>query len=296
MKIIPCPLLTQNEDSKKILPVALISLKDQVERRKILENRKIPTLWIQNYFQGVDLRGLNHKELKDIAELDEMRNFYGREINSGEIGCALSHREANNWLANSNFDLMLILEDDIIPNIPFFEAEIERIANIFYSAAQNKVAFIVHFGLKKHHVQNALKRKVYSLSNFKNKKESTAFMHCEPGKRTLWYTHAYLISKAAAINTIKFEPKIKILADDWGARYNLGVLDSIFYCQPQIFNQDELIPSTIGVRFNDSNDIEQESKIKSRPLSLRIYDTIKDGSFLSKLYARGKSIFPVLVN
>ncbi len=293
MKIVPFSNIKNINNFGDILPVVIISLKDQSERRKALSKNKIPISWINNFFCASDLRSANKQEVEKIADLDKLKKFYGYECTSSEIGCALSHKKVCEWLANSPYELMLVLEDDIVPIMKNYEQEIKEIATKVYSLTQKKLSFIVHLGLKPHQVTKTLKRKVISLSNLKAQNKSTLFLDCENGDH-IWYAHAYLISKSAAINTIKLEKKILLLADDWGGKKKMGIIDKIFYCQPPIFAQNEDIESTIGIRESGQNN--NDSQIQTSSFTLRAYESFKKGLFLSKILKRIKSKFPFIIN
>jgi hypothetical protein len=72
------------------------------------------------------------------------------------------------------------------------------------------------------------------------------FEHVDPD-RTLWRAHAYLISRGAAERSRVRESRIATLADDWGARLRLKLIDALFYTRPVLLAQDEDMRSTIDL-------------------------------------------------
>ncbi|WLE98262.1 MAG: glycosyltransferase family 25 protein [Candidatus Electrothrix communis] len=227
------------------LPVALISLEDQDERRNLLKKNKIPSVWVDNYFKASDCRLATQFQLSSFADIKTLEKLVERKILPSEIGCALSHRKASDWLAASKFDLLLVLEDDIIPEQSDFEDQLIKIALSFQAIARKGLAFIVHLGASEGQTTHALTRRVWRVTDQRLLARSNIFMHIDPDK-TLWRAHAYLISKGAAIQAQELGPKLSMLADDWGEYRKKGILDAIFYCNPKLFKQDQEIPSTIG--------------------------------------------------
>lgn len=301
-KLEPFSFLSKNKNSiKHVLPVAIISLKDQVDRRKKLIERNIPVLWVNHYLEAADFRFASQSQVQDVANTSKIEALIKREVCPSEIGCAFSHQKAHHWLAKSNFDLMLVLEDDVIPEQPNFEVLVAQIAQFFFPTARKGLAFIVHLGAPENQIARALKRKVYSVSS-QSSVMPKFFMHSDPDKR-LWRAHAYLLSKGAAIKAQKLEPKLVTLADDWNTRREMGILDAVFYSHPKIFSQDEDISSNIGSRGEDR---EQDIKLVPAFFHLRVYHAINNGNFFRQslnsalfrahmLYARILSNFPVFL-
>jgi GR25 family glycosyltransferase involved in LPS biosynthesis len=289
-KIIKPFSILENHKQNTTMPIALISLAHEEKRRRILVENGIPASWVENYFQGADFRNSQHK-IDNVANINMMQEVKGGEVFPGEIGCALSHKRVAEWLANSSFNLMLVLEDDVIPLPSNFEDQVIQIAESFQPVAKDGLSFIVHLGLPEQMAKNTLARRVYFLSHFQNKERPSIYMYIG-SERTIWYAHAYLISKQAAINTLNIEKKLLTLADDWVARRNMGLIDSIFFCYPRLFYQNEQIPSCIGSR-SDSPGTAQ--KLATNPLPLRIYHTITRGFFYGKLRERLVSTLPVFL-
>jgi GR25 family glycosyltransferase involved in LPS biosynthesis len=273
-----------------ILPVALISLEDEGGRRATLVKNGIPISWSNHHFKAVRINE-EEQQFKDIINMEKMAKLKGDKIFAGEIGCAYSHRCVAQWLATSPFELMLIVEDDIVPCCSNYENKVINIANSFQKLAQRGQSFMVHLGLPNRLDKGSYARPVYFSSSFRKDMPYSISMHIGDD-RTIWYAHAYLLSKQAAINAINIEKKLMTLADDWVSRRHLGLLDKIFYCHPRIFEQNLSLYSCIGVR---TSGIPPKEKSSTQKYANSIYHSIVAGSFFSKIHNRLLSYIPVYI-
>ena len=260
-------------DGSKVL-VAIISLEDALDRRKALEARGIPAAWVKSFFPAVDMRKSTLTEALRYVDQRAVQEEYGRMLRPPEVGCALSHREVARILAMSAFDMLLVLEDDVSPVVPNFLDEVESKCEDLHKHAKNGAAFFCHLGCR---FRPAM-RKVKSFYKDQSKYcQTKTFLHCD-SDFDLWQTHAYIISKAAAIRICDEETPVKFLADDWSSKTNVGIFDQQFLCFPKIFDQDEGAPSSIQLK----------SAVASTPNTLsifyRAYRSVLDGSFFSKLF------------
>lgn len=264
-----------------IIPVSLISLPDQEPRRLLLLRRGIPLSWVENYFQGVDFRALPVANLNEYADIINLEKINKRKVRPGEIGCALAHHSATQSLMQTPFDLMLVLEDDVIPLSDHFEEQILTLTQRLMPLALRGVAFICHLGAPHQQADHALKRLVINRGRVRTPSQPILYLHSDPDK-TLWRAHAYLISRAAIRRAQQIEPKIMTLADDWCERRRMGILDYIFYSRPVVFRQDETIDSTI--RPKDHNDGYQPSQLSGTFIS-RLFASLYDGTIINRAHS-----------
>lgn len=242
MKLRPVAECTDDCD---VLPVALISLPDSTERRETLRSRGIPAAWVKHYWTATNLREAALEHLRTVADLDEISARIGRIPRAGEVGCAAAHRSVARWLANSRFDMVLILEDDAIPARPQFEEDVAALAGLLADHARGGAAFVCHLGPPAAQVVHAIKRRIALPSRKFLRDDLAIWLHADP-VRPLWRAHAYLLSKGAAKRQQDLEPHIITLADDWFARRRVGLVDEIFFTQPTIIAQDEASTTTLG--------------------------------------------------
>lgn len=247
------PFLTEE------VPVLLISLSDQQERRETMLSRGVPREWIISTFPAVDKRGAEVEELRQATLAPEFSVRYCRPPVAGEIGCAMSHRQAALWLAASEYDLALVLEDDVVPRGSGWETQCIEIARALLPYARRNAAFVCLLGARPDQTNAALHRPV--LWNGQGPDSPQLFEHVDPD-RTLWRTHAYLISRGAAERSRAHEVRLLTLADDWGARLRLGMIDELFYTRPTLFTQDEKTTSNIAPR---QDRLHQERSLSHAP-------------------------------
>lgn len=66
------------------------------------------------------------------------RVLYGKELSSGEIGCAISHQEAQSILANSVQGGVILEDDARVPNL----AKFEKVVATFLNSEESKVSVL----------------------------------------------------------------------------------------------------------------------------------------------------------
>lgn len=66
-----------------------------------------------SYVKAIDGRLLTAEKRESLFNYKGSKSLYGKKLNPGEVGCALSHRKAYEMLSSSTDAYALILEDDI---------------------------------------------------------------------------------------------------------------------------------------------------------------------------------------
>lgn len=103
------------------LPVWLINLDRAKERRLQMEER-LGTLGLEyKRFQAIDGRK-DWDRLRPSVDISAFRRNVGRDVMPGEIGASHSHLEVWRQLAASDFEIGLVLEDDVVFHEDFIEA------------------------------------------------------------------------------------------------------------------------------------------------------------------------------
>lgn len=101
------------------LPIFIINrAKDTTRRQAMSERLDLLGLKYQ-FFEAVDGHSF---DAHNVPEYDgnRRRQYFGRDLTSGEIGCLLSHRAIYKMMIEENVEHALVLEDDTIfqPNFP----------------------------------------------------------------------------------------------------------------------------------------------------------------------------------
>lgn len=107
------------------LPIWVLNLKRDTEKRLFMQEQ-LDKFGVQyQIVEAIDGRTLRPDELKPYSKEIALRDF-GRELTSGELGCALSHIKMWNQMINEQLNEVLILEDDIHVGRAIFDVLAER--------------------------------------------------------------------------------------------------------------------------------------------------------------------------
>jgi len=95
------------------IPVWIINLKRDTDKLLFMQTQ-MQRLGIEyQVFEAIDGRSLDQDQKAPYSRSIALRDF-GRELTPGELGCALSHIKMWQRLVNSEYDEVLILEDDVL--------------------------------------------------------------------------------------------------------------------------------------------------------------------------------------
>ena len=104
----------------KILVVSVHRFTDRHQRVK----QKLEGLSF-DFFWGADKLELDYDEAKTNGTYDEQQakklQRQHKPLNLGEIACSLSHRMVYAEMLKNNWEKVLILEDDVLPNIEYMD-------------------------------------------------------------------------------------------------------------------------------------------------------------------------------
>ena len=96
------------------LKTYVINLEKSTVRRHYMESLLSNFDFLDvEFIKAVDGRLLTEKERQSLFDCDTSRSLYGKTLNAGEIGCALSHRKVYETFLESAAPFALVLEDDI---------------------------------------------------------------------------------------------------------------------------------------------------------------------------------------
>ncbi len=171
------------------LKTYIINLEKSTVRKQYMQEllSKYEFLDIE-FLKAIDGRLLSEEERRMRFDFEKSIQIYGKDINAGEVGCALSHRKAYSELLKSETQYALVLEDDI---------SIIRDLNTLDLVEIDKVLAVSE-------------PRVLMLSGdyWFYKKKSIARLFTATG------AYAYIINSAAAQKILDIEPPC-CLADDW---------------------------------------------------------------------------------
>lgn len=224
------------------IPVAVISLPESADRRATLLENGFPREMVENFWPALDSRGFSHDELSSFVSLEAYDQLVGGLPRRGRTGNAISQRNAMAAMCESGAHAMLIFEDDAFAVAPeVFDLMADLLAPL-YEHAVTGGAFICHLGVKRSQrrcgTNMILSRGALDFfSRWRLRDAGRSF--------NIWRSHAYLISRTAALRTIKGETPMRTGADDFGARYELGYFERFFFIEPGLFCQSELTESLI---------------------------------------------------
>lgn len=243
MRILPWAQAASSA-AEPVLPVAVISLSDQGHRRRLLIERGLPAGWLEPYWSATDLRTADVDELARFVDVQAYPKFSGEFLRAAVVGCATSHRRLAQWLAATDFPLLLVLEDDVVLSVADPSSAVLAIASQLWPAALRGDSFVCHLGTRPEQLDQSLRRPLKTSASWGV--DQRLWLHIDP-RPTVWRAHAYLLSRGAAQRTVKRESRMLTVADDWIRRRDLGLIDRLYLTDPGIFRQDDYLTSTLGI-------------------------------------------------
>ena len=207
------------------------------------------------FFYGVDKNELdadtiNHNYVYDKNASLAVRHVF-KELNNGEIACSLSHRNIYQAMIDNQWNRILILEDDVVPDyttLPLlFSAVKELPANweLFYLGYLKNEKITVGRQLKelwyKIMSQLGLSRMPFNMvknrlpKNFSASLLRAGFHDC---------THAYAVSLEGAKKLLEAQTPVKYRADNLLTALILKGQLKAFISKLFLFNQEIFIDKT----------------------------------------------------
>lgn len=239
------------------IPIYLISLKTDEDRRRELEKRFNNFYSCFKYIEAVDGRKLDAKEYynKIIPYYLELKNI----MSPAELGCTLSHIKALNDFLQTNEPYALILEDDVIGSDQDLKSIFDITANLdsnslLICGAQNGLS-------RRHQLGKWIDNKgVYEVANF-----SYSFV---------LRTCCYVVTRKTAQQIIDFHSINLTLADKWDCFFN-NTSTKIYYINA-LHHPEDLADSHIEAdraTFKNKTFIQ---KICSSDAPIKIFRKTKD--------------------
>lgn len=185
------------------------------------------------------------------------------------VGCALSHSQAALWQAQRHLPLLLVLEDDVIPDSANWQESLQHIVRLLLKPACQGSAFVCHLGPRPEQLSQTFRRPLITTRRWPASERLSLVTDPRP---TLWRGHAYLISWAAACRSGLPSNQLAAVADDWHRRLQLRFVDRVYVRNAALFLQDELTPSTLVPLLSKAQAV---TPCSSGPWFLRLYRSIR---------------------
>ena len=201
----------------------VLNLEHNTERKKYMQDilKGIPIDY--EFFPAVYGKSITNIDQFYDSKLAQKKSK--RQLNAGEIGCALSHKAIYKKMIDENIPQALILEDDISLSSDFYSVY-KALSEIKIG---NKIVLLGTMSTKK-------KWKIW-------KNQLTADHSMYLVLNNYGGTYGYVIGLDAAKKIYYHNEKIFIVADDWKYYRRLS---QIWLVSPSIVNAEEAFPSEIG--------------------------------------------------
>ena len=165
------------------------------------------------WMEAVDGKCLTDEEKEKLFDEKRFIRYFGKNIKRGEIGCVLSHQKCYKDLIDSDDEIAMVFEDDIVLKEP-----VEKIIGIIENTMP-------------HDKPAVLLLSAWYWYSHKRKLGLDRFI-CDVLDARL--AHAYVINKQAA--QIMYHSRPWFVADDWGFFRRKGV--KIYSLLPQSVDQN----------------------------------------------------------
>lgn len=219
---------------KNIYDTYVVSLKDELSRRKSIE-KQLDRLDIKFHFiDAVDLRDISHDIVATHIKVDTLSSIK-REMTKGEVGCALSHLECyRNFISSSNSDWAWIIEDDA--SLDNLNSKI--IGDLLTSVNYLDVDVLI-LGYSKLSKDN--ESIFYKMEPLSKLTQSGDILIGMPWRNWTCGTVSYCIRRSSAEKMLAYfdDGKVSTVADDW-LFFKEQVKLKIAHCRPLLVFEDFL--------------------------------------------------------
>lgn len=201
------------------------------------------------FFMGADKKDFTIDELIEKGIYNEEKakalHRYSKPMNTGQIGCAWSHRLVYEDMISKKYSKVLILEDDVIINkegYPQLEAMLQQLPanwDLWYLDYQKNLRrnFGTFLKQQSYHLQRLVGRLKWShktINNLYARKFSEHLFLC--GYHD--FTSAYAISQKAAKKLVELQTPIAFVADNLLAHAATNLHVYGFVSCPKVFLQE----------------------------------------------------------
>jgi len=100
------------------IPIFCINLERAKERKEKIIEEWIKNLKLDiNFWKAYDRRLIDNNQFLWKYDESRAKNFLKRPLSNGEIACSTSFASLYKYLLENNYDEVIVMEDDISPNI-----------------------------------------------------------------------------------------------------------------------------------------------------------------------------------
>ena len=219
------------------LHIYVISLPDELARRESVSRQLESTNFSWSFVDAVDARQVDVKALWAEGQLAAAQARFGRQFTPGEIACAESHYQTYRTLANSDFDLGIIVEDDFIASPKFFELLGELMQG------EQDWFDLMFLGYSK--LAPADEAPIYRFMPILHERTLANVRVGQVWDEWTYGNVAYVITRKAAAS-ITHAPRLHTIADDWKGLKKYYQL-RIYHARPLVVREHfEAFPSALG--------------------------------------------------
>jgi len=201
----------------------VLNLEHNTERKKYMQELLKDMPIDYEFFPAV--YGRNIENINEVYNSELAQKKAKRQLNVGEIGCALSHKAIYKKMIDENISQALILEDDIsfLPN--FF-----KVYTAFSKISiRNKIVLL----------GTLAKKKIKKIWKKKLTEECSMYLVLN----NYGGTYGYIIGLDAAKKIYYHNEKVFTVADNWKYYRRFS---QIWLVSPSIVTVNEFFPSEIG--------------------------------------------------
>lgn len=128
---------------KMSIPIFCINLERATERKELISKKWIDELGLDiTFWKAYDRKDIaNNNYIYPYNEINSI-NYFGRKLSNGEIACATSFCMLYEFLIKKNYNEVLIMEDDIIPNFTDKLVLFNKIEKIKKEFAQTQIILL----------------------------------------------------------------------------------------------------------------------------------------------------------
>jgi glycosyl transferase, family 25 len=229
--------------------IYVLSIESAAARRELFANRFKGLEY--SFFFGADKNKFSIEEAvaKNIfsEKLAKHHHRFSKTMMHGEIACSWSHKMMYKDMLNKNYNSVLILEDDAVPDenmmqkVPAILREIPEDCELLMWGWDKNGANNIGTVLKKifYHFQHSLGKLKWNHRMIRN-------LYAKPFSQHLKkagfhdYTYAYAINRSGAEKLIAMQSPIQYIADNLLAHAITNEIVNGYITWPQVFLHDNL--------------------------------------------------------
>ena len=176
------------EDGSLKIPIFIINLKKNIERKKHMEVLCAKYNFRPIFVDAVDGEKLTKEQRDKCYSKNKAISHLGRELSNSEIGCALSHISIYKRIIKNNMEMAIILEDDVV-----FNENLLEVLRLTYKYPSNwDLILLGHYSYQALPKNSSLQASFWQRHKLTNKHfVGRPAVHC-------WGTHGYIINVKGA--------------------------------------------------------------------------------------------------